>query len=273
MCQQPRNQIIDMFSVVCAVFTGVRRSELVRVTRRDVDLEEGTIRFRLMKGRGNRAFKPYTVPMTPEFQQFIEQYLSSIPDNLQCIFCDNDGHLLEGGLQADERNTTTKANRPGKLLRHALEGTEFEPVSGFHIHRHSPASLLKTSGYDKEFCMEFFSHRTERVSLGYQHSERSKKIEQKRKAVAAVMPNAGLQKPTGCRSAGTQNRRPNENKVGTTRFELATSAPPVQRSTRLSHVPLMPTISGCCLVAICRHLLLFATAEFRSGPIFSFSPD
>ncbi|MEO2034359.1 MAG: hypothetical protein ABGZ35_19970, partial [Planctomycetaceae bacterium] len=38
-------------AVLCSAFTGARRSELTRVRRSDIDLDTGTITFRLLKGR------------------------------------------------------------------------------------------------------------------------------------------------------------------------------------------------------------------------------
>jgi len=68
--------------------------------------------------------------------------LDRMPEDLQCLYMDNDGHLKEGGRLIDDKKTRDKANRLGELMKKALKGTRFKLVAGFHIHRHTLNTML-----------------------------------------------------------------------------------------------------------------------------------
>jgi integrase len=173
-------------AVLCSAYTGARRSELVRVKRSDIDLAAGTIKFKLLKGRGNKSWVPHKMPIIAQFQRFLTDYLQRLPESRQCVFMENDAHLKPDGILFDDKNTRTKANRLGQLITKALKGTRFQLVSGFHIHRHTLNSMLANAGNDTRMVMSIIGHKTERISLRYQHSDRNKQMAAKKKVLSQV---------------------------------------------------------------------------------------
>ncbi len=196
-------------AIICSAYTGARRSELVRVKRADIDLEAETIKFRLLKGRGKKSFVSHTMPLHSQLRDFLADFLNRLPESQVCVFTENDSHLQNDGILFDDRNTRTKANKLGQMLTGALKGTRFELVSGFHIHRHTLNTMLANAGNDTKLVMSIIGHKTERISLRYQHLDQNSQMAARRDALTASIPKKATKKGLsgGCESTQSGNEK------------------------------------------------------------------
>lgn len=175
-------------ATVFTAYTAARRSELVRVKRSDLDFEANSVMLRIRKGRRDQSWVPHRVPLHEQLREFLLAYIESLPADRECIFAENDVHLVNGVF--DDRNTGTKSNRLGKLMRDALADTDFKMVSGFHIHRHTLSSML-ASLHDVRTVMNIIGHKTERISLRYQHADRDEKLRRSATSLDKALPKGG----------------------------------------------------------------------------------
>jgi integrase len=158
-----------LFVALCfAVYTSARRSELVRVTRKDVDLDAGTVRLLLKKGRGQRAYKFHIFPLHQDLRELLAIHLQELPDTQLSLFASNDTHIV--GDKFDEKEERAKAEALGDFLKETLAGTEFELCSGWHIHRHSFISMLAENRVDIEQARSLVGHSTNEIHLRYRHT-------------------------------------------------------------------------------------------------------
>ncbi|MDG1894313.1 MAG: tyrosine-type recombinase/integrase [Fuerstiella sp.] len=67
--------------------------------------------------------------------------------------------------------TRHKADWLGKQLKNALTHTEFERCSGWHVYRHSLATMLTNNCEDVETVMQIIGHKNEAIHRLYRHNE------------------------------------------------------------------------------------------------------
>ena len=157
-----------LFYALCfAVYTSSRRSEIVRVRRRDIDLDRGFVRLVLMKGRGDQAYRYLNFPIHPVLSEILRTHLEEHAG--ESLFTSDDAHLTESGF--DEIEERSKGSWLGQQLKDALAGTEFELCSGWHIYRHSFISAIGETLTPQQ-AMVLVGHQTEGVHLRYRHAKR-----------------------------------------------------------------------------------------------------
>jgi len=54
-------------------------------------------------------------------------------------------------------------------FRQPLKGTKWEVIKGFHVFRHSMASILASKGEDQRYIDKYLGHQTEEMKRRYQH--------------------------------------------------------------------------------------------------------
>jgi integrase len=154
-----------LFYALCfAAYTSARRSEIVRVRRRDIDFERGVVRLTIKKGRGDKPFRYLDFPIHSDLKPLLAEHMDEHKG--ESLFTSDDDHLTDSGF--DEKEERSKASSLGNQLKDALVGTEFELCSGWHIYRHSFISAVG------EFLtpaqgMQLVGHHTESVHLRYRH--------------------------------------------------------------------------------------------------------
>jgi integrase len=152
-----------------AAYTASRRSEICRVQIQDVDFEDNTVRLIVKKGRGQAAFRQHTFPLHNELVKFLKDHIAELPSGQRCLFTNDDNHLVDGIF--DDAATRHKADWLGKQLKNALTGTEFELCSGWHIYRHSLATMLANNCEDVETVMQIIGHKNEAIHRLYRHNQ------------------------------------------------------------------------------------------------------
>lgn len=157
-----------------ASYTGLRRSEIVRIRRRDLDLEARSVRAIKYKGKAKSKthFEHYQTLPVP-LVQILEDWLPHVPEDQQAVFTSNDLHL-DGDLFDDNQNKT-KSNEAGQLLRSLMKGTDFELCSGWHLHRHNFASLLVANGATAEEGRSIIGHKSTEMFNRYGHKSRQQR--------------------------------------------------------------------------------------------------
>jgi len=180
------NKIRLWGAIVFSSFTGIRRSEIVRVKRTDIDIESDnpTVTVRRLKGRGTgEHYRLHQMPIHPSLKTFLQWYLIHKPE-LECVFCDNDCHYENG--EFDENRVTHKANRLGQLSRRVMRDWKYPFVSGFHMYRHSLVSLLHEQGFAVEQIADMIGHQNVKVTGMYTHESLQKKLEQRADMLAGI---------------------------------------------------------------------------------------
>ncbi|GAA2956326.1 site-specific integrase [Streptomyces enissocaesilis] len=195
---QPRYRVL----VLLAAFTGLRWGELIGLTRRDIDLDAGTLRVRRNVAELHSGRRLVKEPKSAAGKRTV-----AVP---AVIHTDLANHLAvyaeqgaDGRVFVGAKKATPRRNHFGKLWRKACEEVG---IKGLHFHdlRHTGNTLAAATGASTRELMTRMGHSTARAALIYQHAtaERERLIGQ---AVSAVVEQARKQdpKPNG-HAAGTQ---------------------------------------------------------------------
>lgn len=143
-------------------FTGVRRSEMIRVMIDDFDLENGTVLIRERKRSRLRSTTFRRVELPSKLVGIIKDWLSQHPGG-QPAFAQNfdpDSTEIPKALTADQARSQ---------FDKALRGTKWDVVRGYHVFRHSYASNLASKGVDQRIIDKHMGHQTEEMRKRYQH--------------------------------------------------------------------------------------------------------
>ncbi len=126
--------------------TGLRRSELMRLTLYDVDLRNGTLLVREGKGKKDRM-----VPLGIRAGKWIARYLDDVRPGL---VIDPD----PGSLFLHEYGEPFKQNRLTDLVRKYLEAAGIEKPGACHLFRHTMATLMLENGADIRYIQAILGH-------------------------------------------------------------------------------------------------------------------
>lgn len=154
---------------VCAAHTGARLSELVRSEPDDFDLEAGTVHWREKKRDKTKDYSMRSVEMTPRLVAIMREWLATRP---------------AGKLTFGIRRKLTAWEQ----LKRAVKGTKYTRIRGWHLFRHSLASILAAAGTDQRTIDATLGHQTEDMRKRYRHLFPSKQ----RAALASVFDSAAV---------------------------------------------------------------------------------
>jgi integrase len=182
-----------VYPVCCfAAHTGMRRSEILRSLKGDVDLEEKFVTVREKK-RARTERTTRRVPLTPFLVLVIKEWLAVHPGG-PFLFSQEQqiprskkrsattGHFGEkrrpGGLKA--RQVTVRRREPSPIvaitkdeahdhIKRTLAGGPWKYLKGLHVLRHSYISILASAGVEQRFIDEWVGHQTEQQRRRYRH--------------------------------------------------------------------------------------------------------
>jgi integrase len=143
-----------MFSF--AAYTGARRSEIIRSEREDFDFDHAQVSIREMKGDTSHEYTIRTLPLHPSLADIIQGWFAIHPGGRYTITSD-------GG---DEEMSPRMAT---KHFRQAVAGSKWTVLHGFHVFRHSLASIMACKGKDQRIINAILGHRTEDMERRYRH--------------------------------------------------------------------------------------------------------
>lgn len=152
-----------------ALFTGLRRGEIFKLTWDDVDFERGLIRLQDPKGG-----KTQTIPVSNEALQVLKELEVISP----CVFPGKDG------------KQRTNFNGPWQRIRQAAG------LSDFRLHglRHHFASALVSAGYDLLVVQKLLTHKDAKTTQRYAHLAPGALKEAAMKSGELLLPKNSLQK-------------------------------------------------------------------------------
>jgi len=128
-------------AIMFCAYTGTRRSELCRIKITDVDLNNQSVRVLKRKGRKDEEFWTHKMELVDVLMESLKGVIAQTQtEKRQCIFVEDDEHL--DGNSFDEALERLKAAKLGRDLRQALKGTIYSNVNGWHVFRHTLASML-----------------------------------------------------------------------------------------------------------------------------------
>jgi site-specific recombinase XerD len=132
--------------------SGLRRSELIGLDERDVDLESRSVR---VLGKGNKV---RVVPMTAEAAEALRRYRALRPSSPSGAF-----FLGRGTARISESGVY-------KIVRTYLTIAGVDPAHAHpHILRHSVATHMRERGADVLFLKEFLGHASTATTEIYTH--------------------------------------------------------------------------------------------------------
>jgi len=126
--------------------TGIRRTELVRLSVYDVDLANGTLLVREGKGQKDRL-----IPIGERACTWIEKYREEVRP--QYVTEPDDGTLF-----LTEYGEPLRNNRLSDLVRKYLDAAGIEKPGSCHLFRHTMATLMLENGADIRFIQSMLGH-------------------------------------------------------------------------------------------------------------------
>lgn len=151
--------------LVTAGHTGARRSELLRSRLSDLDFEARTITFREKK-RVKGCSTTRTVPMSPMVVTELKRWVAEHPGGPYTFQLGE--HVLRS-RKARSLNEPLTVNESTHHLRTALKDSTWRHIRGWHVFRHSFASICACRGVDQRMINEWMGHQTEEMVKRYRH--------------------------------------------------------------------------------------------------------
>lgn len=150
---------------VLAAYTGARRSELCRSLVSDIDFVGSTFTIHERKrSRSHRTTR--TVPMCKAVVRAMKCWLAEKPE---CRFLFPEDHRALKLRKADKEKSSLKPFEATNFLRGVLFGSNWDPVKGWHVFRHSFISNCASRGIDQRFIDVWVGHQTEEQRRRYRH--------------------------------------------------------------------------------------------------------
>ena len=147
---------------VFVAYTGARRSEMIRSTIDDFDLENGTVLIRERKRSRSRSTTYRRVELPSRCITVMKEWFAVHPGG-QYAFCQN---FEDSQVPTNEPLTADQARIQ---FNKALRKTKWSVIRGFHVFRHSYASNLATKQVDQRIIDKHMGHQTEEMRQRYQH--------------------------------------------------------------------------------------------------------
>jgi integrase len=138
----------------CA-YTGARRSEILRSEREDWDFQHGSVALRQKKSDTSKTFTLRHVPIHPALVTVMRHWFQAHPGGPWTICTENAQPI--GGRMAT------------KYFRGTVDGGKWGVLHGFHIFRHSLASIMASKGIDQRVINEILGHSTVEMERRYRH--------------------------------------------------------------------------------------------------------
>ena len=160
-------------TVLVCCRTGARRSELCRIKRHDLDLENKSVMLWLRKGSKDAELKAHRRELTDDTIPFLRALLHQTPADQKCIFCPNDDHML--GASWNQSIEKFQQDKLSRKLKTALAKSKFHNVNGFHVYRHTLASLLLVNGVSQTEVKNTIGWCTDEIVQRYQHITRERR--------------------------------------------------------------------------------------------------
>jgi integrase len=138
-----------------AALTGARRGELLRSQIEDFDFNAKKVTIHGTKGRQRTQTVRRLVDLHPRLREAMSEWFDGHPGG-QYTLCQADGSPLT-------------VNEASHYFDQPLKGSKWQVIKGFHVFRHSLASILASKGVDQRYIDEYLGHQTEAMQKRYRH--------------------------------------------------------------------------------------------------------
>lgn len=142
-------------AVAIAAYTGARRSEIMRSEIRDVDFLRGVVTLREKKRQQSKSLSYRTVDIHPRLAEILKAWLADHPGGKYTVCVQPNVPLVPDDVLRTFEKTT--ANSKWAVLR------------GWHVLRHSFASICAMKGVRETTISQWMGHETEAMKQRYRH--------------------------------------------------------------------------------------------------------
>lgn len=150
---------------VFAAHTGARRSELCRSHVSDIDLVAHNVVIRERKrARSKRTTR--VIPLSQKLADVLETWLKEKPAS---SFTFPEDHRVSRNRKESNEEGCVTPDEASHHLKQTLMRGKWEPVSGWHVFRHSFISNCATQGIDQRFIDGWVGHQTDEQRRRYRH--------------------------------------------------------------------------------------------------------
>lgn len=152
--ERRRNTVI----VGLMLLAGLRRGEVIRLQRGDINLRNGRAKVRLAKGPNGGNDRVAYLP--PQLREYIAEYL----EELDALPPRNHGELI-----SSVQNRRISGGSIARLFAIITQQSNIRVAP--HMLRHTYATLLRQTGVEDRVAMELMGHSDLRMLLRYSHVE------------------------------------------------------------------------------------------------------
>jgi integrase len=156
--------ILPMFAF--AALTGARRSEVIRSQIQDFHLDAGYVMIREKKRRHDVAVSYRRVDLHGQLRETMSNWFTKHPGGPHTICMP--ANLIRSRTKTTQPEPLTE-NRATDHFRRTLRGSKWENVRGFHVLRHSFASICAMKGIHPSIIDQWLGHQTEEMRNRYRH--------------------------------------------------------------------------------------------------------
>lgn len=149
-----------------AAFTGARRSEIIRSQRSDFDFERKVVLIREKKRRTGVGISFRHVDLNPQLDQIMHDWFAIHPGGPYTVVVPP-GMAYSRSKSHDLPPLTE--NQAHDHFKRTLAGSQWKVVRGFHVLRHSFASICAARGIARDVIDRWLGHQTEEMRNRYRH--------------------------------------------------------------------------------------------------------
>jgi integrase len=138
-----------------AAFTGARRSEIRRSEVQDFDFARGIVTLRERKRKHSKSLSFRLVEIHPRLATVMQEWFADHPGGKYAFYT--------------EPNTAITPDQAEDTLEDALAGSKWSVLRGWHVLRHSFASICAMKGLRESTISKWMGHETEEMKQRYRH--------------------------------------------------------------------------------------------------------
>jgi integrase len=138
-----------------AAFTGARRSEILRSETRDFDFGRGIVTLREKKRVHSKSMSYRAVDIHPKLERIIRAWFASHPGGRYTICA--------------QPNTPLAPDEALRTFERTVADSKWDVLRGWHVLRHSFASICAMKGLRESTISKWMGHETEAMKLRYRH--------------------------------------------------------------------------------------------------------
>ena len=113
------------------------------------------------------------MPLPRHVVPALGRLLRLLPNTQQSVFAADDDHLTADGF--DESEVRSKADYLTDQIRTVLKGTKWAHAAGWHIYRHSLASMMLAAGRSETEIEKMIGWKSPKIAKRSQHLSHQRK--------------------------------------------------------------------------------------------------